>query len=356
MDTAQMPDDPLADMPQESLIQFTRKGFYCPQGDFYIDPSWPVDRAIITHAHSDHARMGSKHYLCHHLTKPLLQLRLGDNNYQSIGWGEPVYINGAKISLHPAGHIIGSSQVRIEYKGEIWVASGDYKTENDGLSGAFEPVPCHNFITESTFGLPIYQWKPQAVIYKEIQDWILANQAEEHQSVLIAYSLGKAQRVLQAAAAVTDNIFVHGAIWNSHVALLAAGIDLPTVKRVTPETTKTELKNAVIIAPPSADGTQWMKKFNPYRVAVCSGWMQVRGNSRRQNVDAGFALSDHADWNGLLQAVKATGAEKVYVTHGFEAAFARYLNENGIAAATVKGGFVPVPIEETVVNNDDYGE
>lgn len=328
------------------LITFSPQGLYCPQGQFYIDPCGAVDKAVITHAHSDHARWGSNYYLCHHLTKPILQLRLGNNNYQSIGWNEPVYINGVKVSLHPAGHIIGSSQIRVEFGGEVWVASGDYKTENDGLSGAFEPIKCHTFITESTFGLPIYKWKTQSEIYQDIQNWIIDNQLQNNSSVLIAYSLGKAQRVLQAASKITNNIFVHGAIWNTHEALINAGIQLPTVKRITPETTKEQLKNAVIIAPPSADGTPWMKKFNPYKVGVCSGWMQVRGNARRRNVDAGFSLSDHADWPGLLQAVKATEAEKVYVTHGFQAAFSRHLNEIGIEAGEVNTPLTPKGEEE----------
>jgi putative mRNA 3-end processing factor len=318
------------------LIEFTDSGLYCRQGGFYIDPWKPVDKAVITHAHSDHARWGSKYYLCHHFTKPVLQLRLGDNNYESIGWNEPVYINGVKISLHPAGHIIGSSQIRVEYNNEVWVVSGDYKTEDDGISTAFEPVKCNVFISESTFGLPIYKWKPQNEIYAGIQNWIVQNQEQQKVSVLIAYSLGKAQRVLQAASMVSGNIHVHGAIWNMQEVLQTNGWNLPNVKRVTPETTKEELKNCVVIAPPSAEGTPWMKKFKPYSTAICSGWMQVRGNARRRNVDAGFALSDHADWDGLLQAIKATEAEKVFVTHGFQAALSRYLNEQGIEAAEVK--------------------
>jgi putative mRNA 3-end processing factor len=318
------------------IIEFTDKGLYCPAGQFYIDPWKPVDKAIITHAHSDHAKPGNKYYLCHHDTQPILQLRLGDNHYQSIGWNEPIYMNEVKVSLHPAGHIIGSSQVRVEYKGEIWVVSGDYKTENDGISGAFEPVPCHVFITESTFGLPIYHWKPQEAIYTDIRNWVHSNQLAGKTSVLIAYSLGKAQRVLKAIAEITGNIFVHGAIWNTHQALVQAGWDLPDVIRVTPELPKEAFKGQVVIAPPSADGTPWMRRFAPYSVGVCSGWMQVRGHQRRRNADAGFALSDHADWKGLLEAVKATGAEKVFVTHGFQSVFSRYLNEQGIAAGEVK--------------------
>lgn len=318
------------------LIEFTDKGLFCPQGRFYIDPWKSVDKALITHAHSDHARWGSKSYLCHTYSKPILQLRLGNNPYQTVEWNEKVFINGVQISFHPAGHVIGSSQIRVEHNGEVWVVSGDYKVVNDGISGQFEPVACNTFITESTFGLPIYKWKTPQQINTGIQNWVIKNQAEGKTSVLIAYSLGKAQRVLKAIAEVTQNIFVHGAIYNIQETLLNAGWSLPAVKRVTTDTKKDELAGSVVVAPPSADGTPWMKKFARYNVGVCSGWMQVRGNARRRNVDAGFAMSDHADWPGLLQAVKATGAEKVFVTHGFQATFSRYLNENGIEAAEVK--------------------
>src|SRR5688500_15256374 len=192
------------------LIEFNDCGLFCRQGNFYIDPWKPVDRAVITHAHSDHARFGSKYYLCHTYSKPILELRLGMNHYQCMEWNETIHINGVKVSLHPAGHIIGSSQVRVEYNGEVWVTSGDYKLEDDGVSGVFEPVRCNTFVTESTFGLPIYNWKPQQVIFEDIRTWIRNNQVNGKTSVLIAYSLGKAQRVLQAVEAVTGNIFVHG--------------------------------------------------------------------------------------------------------------------------------------------------
>ena len=320
-----------------NLIRFTDKGLYCEAGNFYIDPWQPVGKVIITHAHSEHARWGSKTYLCHHFSKPILQLRLGgESNIESIDYNETVFINGVRVSLHPAGHIIGSAQIRVAYKGEIWVASGDYKLENDGISSAFEPVRCHSFITESTFGLPIYKWKTQAEIYGNIQNWIRANQSKGKTSVLIAYSLGKAQRLLNPVHQITDKIFAHGAIWNVHQTLLENGWTLPLIERITPETPKELFKGEVVIAPPSADGTPWMKRFTPYAVGVCSGWMQVRGNFRRRYADAGFALSDHADWNGLLTAVKETGATNVYVTHGFQSAFSRYLNEQGIKAFEVK--------------------
>ena len=322
------------------LISFTEKGLFCEAGNFYIDPWKPVQNAVITHGHADHAYFGHEHYLCHRYTKPIMQLRLGDNSYQTAEWNETIFMNGVKVSFHPAGHIIGSSQIRVEYKGEVWVVSGDYKTEDDGLSGKFEPIKCNTFITESTFGLPIYAWKPQQEIYNDIIDWINVNKEHGRTSILLAYSLGKAQRVLQAIKETTQTIFAHGAIFNMQQTLIDSGWNLTPVERVTVETPKELLKGSVVIAPPGADGTSWMKKFTPYSTGVCSGWMQVRGNARRRNVDAGFALSDHADWSGLLQSVKATRAERVFVTHGFQAAFSRYLNEEGIAiAAEVKTQF-----------------
>ena len=321
------------------LIEFTEEGLYCRQGNFYIDPWKPVDYAVITHAHSDHARWGNKAYLCHKFTQPILELRLGPNTYQSLDWYETVLMNGVSISFFPAGHIIGSAQVRVEYKGEVWVISGDYKTEDDGISTAFEPVKCNVFITESTFGLPIYQWKKQAVIFDEMKTWIAKNKEAEKTSVFIAYSLGKAQRILKPLAETGLPIYAHGAVYNVQQALINSGWDLPTVKRITPETTKEELKGCIVIAPSSAEGSPWMKKFYPYATGICSGWMQVRGNVRRKNADAGFALSDHADWEGLLSAVKATGAQKVYATHGFQSSFSRHLNELGIEAGEVKTAF-----------------
>jgi len=337
------------------LLSFTDHGIYCAKGDFYIDPWRPVGKAVITHAHSDHARWGSSYYLSHHLTKYLLRLRLGENNYQSVEWGESVNMNGVRVSLHPAGHIIGSSQIRVESNGEVWVVSGDYKTENDGISGAIEILKCNVFITESTFGLPIYNWKPQEQIFFDIQNWILRNKEIGRNSVIIAYSLGKAQRILPCIAAVSPDIYVHGAVWNTMEALRGAGVELPMVTRINPDSPKENFKSAVIIAPPGAEGSSWINRFTPYSLGVCSGWMQVRGNVRRRNVDAGFALSDHADWNGLWNVVKGTGAEKVYVTHGFQSAFSRYLNEKGIPAGEVKTAFGDEEEEKTETNLPEEG-
>jgi putative mRNA 3-end processing factor len=289
-----------------------------------------------------------------------MQLRMGPQSYQGVDWGETIHLNGVNITLFPAGHMIGSSQVRVEYKGETWVISGDYKLEDDGISTAFEPVRCHTFISESTFGLPIYKWKPQQEIFLGIQDWVLKNKDAGKTSVVLAYSLGKAQRVLSCLDSVSDRILAHGAIYNSQEALKAAGWNLPVVERVSFDTPKEHLKAAVVIAPPSADASPWIRRFGPYSIGVCSGWMQVRGNMRRRNADAGFALSDHADWPGLLEAVKLTGAQKVFVTHGFQAAFSRYLNEIGIEAAEVKTeygdedeGAIASLTEEEKLTNDE---
>lgn len=331
------------------LIEFSDKGLYCPAGGFYIDPWKPVDKAVITHGHSDHARWGSKAYLCHTQTKPILETRLGPGKYDTVEWDDPIYMNGVRVSLHPAGHIIGSSQIRVEHEGEVWVVSGDYKVENDGISGAFEPVKCHTFISECTFGLPIYNWKPQEEIYNDIKAWIQGNAAVGKTSILFAYSLGKAQRLLQPVSEVCSTILTHGAVYNVHTALVNAGWKLPEVIRVTPDTPKELLRGNVVIAPSSAEGTSWMKKFAPYATGICSGWMQVRGNRRRRNADAGFALSDHADWKGLLDAVKATGAERVYATHGFQAAFSRYLTELGIDGREVKTEYGGEEEEQTQV-------
>lgn len=321
------------------LISFTDKGLYCRQGDFYIDPWRPVEHAVITHAHSDHARYGNKKYLAHTDNKHLLPARLGDINLQTVAYNKPITINGVQVTLYPAGHMVGSAQVLVEYKGERWVVSGDYKTEDDGLTVPFEPVPCHTFITESTFALPVYQWKPQQEIVAEINDWITSNRTKGRNSILTAYSLGKAQRLIHMLAPYGYKFFVHGAINNMQQAINQF-MKMPEVTYLTADIPKDEVKGGVIIIPPSAANSTWINRWKPYSLGVCSGWMQVRGAQRRRNADAGFVLSDHADWPGLLQAVKATGAEKVFATHGFSAVLARYLREEeGIDADIVQTQF-----------------
>jgi putative mRNA 3-end processing factor len=319
------------------LLTFTEKGIYCKAGDFYIDPWRPVDYAVITHAHSDHARTGNRHYLAHDFSAPILRLRLGqDISLETLPYEKVITRNGVKISLHPAGHIVGSAQVRVEYKGEVWVVSGDYKVENDGLSTPFEPVKCHHFISECTFGLPIYRWRPQVEIFENMDAWWQNNQAKGKVSVVFAYSLGKAQRILQGVNPELGQIFVHGAVWNINQAIEENGIALNPYNRVEADQTKKDWKGALVIAPGSALGSSWLKKFGDYSTASASGWMQVRGQKRRNAIDTGFVLSDHADWLGLQEAVLATEAEKVWTTHGFTAVFSRWLNEQGIDSEEVE--------------------
>lgn len=318
-----------------SIITFTNKGIYCPQGKFYIDPWLPVDHAVITHGHADHARWGSKHYLCHKYTEPVLRLRIDpDLSISTLDYNQTIFINGVKLSMFPAGHIVGSAQIRLEYGGYVAVISGDYKTEYDGISTAFEPVKCNEFVTESTFGLPIYNWLPQQELFGGIKDWIANNQLQDKTSVFIAYSLGKAQRLMKGLEG-TARLFVHNSVNNLNKAIESNGIILPQAEIVTMETPKSETQNQIVILPPALLGTNLIKKLPNASVAICSGWMQVRGSRRWQAADAGFAVSDHADWSGLLSAIKATGAEKVYVTHGSTATFSKYLNEIGIESAEV---------------------
>lgn len=315
-------------MEEIKLLELKPQGLYCPQADIFIDPWKPVEKAVITHAHSDHSRWGMKHYLAHYQSENVMKLRLGhDISLQTIGYGESLEINGVKLSFHPAGHIPGSAQIRLEYKGKVAVVSGDYKLEDDGLSVPFEPVRCHEFISECTFGLPVYKWEHQDEVFGKINQWWKNNAENKRNSVIFAYSLGKAQRVLNHLDASIGMVFVHGSIWNTNQALLANDVKVLDAPKVTAEMSKSKFKGAIIIAPPSAMGSPWMKKFSPYRTAVCSGWMSVRGTRRRRAVDTGFVLSDHADWEGLISAIKSSGAEKVFLTHGSTAVFGRYLEE-----------------------------
>jgi putative mRNA 3-end processing factor len=317
------------------LLELTSHGLYCEQGDFFIDPWRPVEKALITHAHSDHARWGCTSYLCHDHTVPLLKLRLGDHHYQGTTWGKSIYINNVEITFFPAGHIIGSSQIRVRYKDDTWVVSGDYKTKNDGISGAFEPIPCNHFITESTFGLPIYQWQEQENVYTSIRNWVKEVHEKRETPVLFTYSLGKAQRVIEALAPLNIPIYAHGAIANTQEVLIQQKHPLQNVIRIHAGLKPIDFVKGVVIAPPSADQSSWLKKIGPSQRAICSGWMQVRGNQRRRNVDKGFVLSDHADWNGLLYAIESTGAQHILATHGFTHVLTKYLNERGYQAETL---------------------
>jgi putative mRNA 3-end processing factor len=312
---------------------------YVPLADVYIDPFKAVENAIITHAHGDHARRGNINYLCHSQSVPILKRRIGHYLYQSAEYGEIVNINCVKFSFHPAGHVLGSAQIRVENKGEIWVVSGDYKTEDDGIVAPFEAIKCHTFITESTFGLPEFDWLPQEEIFSQINEWWQKNADENKCSVIYAYSLGKAQRVIQYLKHQIGPVFVHGSIQNMNEAYREAGVLLKSTRKAGSDVDRKKFRKAIIIAPPSADNSYWMKRFEPFVTALVSGWMINGGSKSWLKADKGFALSDHADWKGLNEAVLATGAEKVIVTHGYINEFADHLNNIGIEAEAIPTQF-----------------
>ena len=334
------------------MLKFKKEGIFCVPGKFYIDPWLPVKYALITHGHADHARWGMEKYLCHHFTVPILHSRIGrDIQVQGVNYNESIVINGVKVSFHPAGHIIGSAQIRLEYKGKVIVVSGDYKVQNDGLSTAFEPVKCHEFITESTFGLPIYNWPTIEKQNQDLQNWVLQNTKNNKTSVFVGYSLGKAQRIMKALEN-TLPIYVHYSISKLNQAYEAVGIELPQYETLDFRESVQHVNQKIVIVPPALVDSNALKKIPNMAYAYCSGWMHVRGARRWRSADAGFAISDHADWNGLLNAIKATDAEKVYVTHGQTEVFSTYLNEIGIQSQVLKTEFgnEEDPIDETNVS------
>ncbi|MDD9733074.1 ligase-associated DNA damage response exonuclease [Mameliella sp. AT18] len=322
----------------QPVLTFTDRGIYCPAGDFHIDPWRPVDRALITHGHADHARPGHAAYLATDGALPVIRHRLGEIAAEGIAYGEARQIGGARVSFHPAGHLPGSAQIRVEVDGQVWVVSGDYKVVDDGLSEPFEPVRCHAFISECTFGLPVFTWPSQKDVAAEINAWWAANAAEGRTSMLGAYSLGKAQR-LMSMLEPQGPILTHGAVEATNAVLRAQGYPLPETIQVTPDTDVKALKGALVIAPPSALGSTWARKFGPASTGFASGWMRLRGIRRRRGMDRGFVISDHADWPGLQEAIKSTGAETIYVTHGYTEIFSRWLNQQGYDATIVPTEF-----------------
>lgn len=316
-------------MKRAPILTFTDKGIYCAAGDFYIDPWRPVQRALITHAHSDHARSGMGTYLATDGTLPIMRHRLGDISATGIAYGQVLQIGDARISFHPAGHVPGSAQIRINVGGEIWVASGDYKVTDDGFSEPFEPVKCHHFITESTFGLPVFRWAEQKTIANEINDWWAACAAAGKTAFLGAYALGKAQRLISMLDPKIGPILTHTAVENTNRILREQRYTLPETILANAELNPRDHPGAIVICPPSAMGSAWARKFGPQETGFASGWMAIRGIRRRRAGDRGFVISDHADWAGLLSAIRQTGAENIYVTHGYTDIFNKYLNENG---------------------------
>lgn len=260
----------------------------------------------------------------------MLHSRLGKKiKIQPAEYGEGVSLNSVKVSLHPSGHIYGAAQVRIEYKGEVWVVTGDYKLENDGLSMPFEPVKCHTFITECTFGLPVYHWPDQGIVYEQINHWWQESKNLGITPVLYGYSLGKSQRILKNIDHGIGPVFVHKTVGVMNDAIRADGADLPVATVIDENCEPGLLKGNLIIAPPSFAAGPLFRALAPVSVAMASGWVQTGKNMGKGRISRGFVLSDHADWDGLHRAIDATGAGRIITMHGYTAEFTRWLNEQG---------------------------
>lgn len=324
----------------QDLIQLRPEGLYCPAGDFHIDPWRPVPRAVITHGHGDHARLGMGAYHTTRIGLPILEWRLGEQIYAAHEYGAPFWMGEAMVSLHPAGHVLGSAQVRVEVDGEIWVASGDYKRQHDPTCDPFEVVRCDTFITEATFGLPIYRWPDTSAVARDIVAWRDHCAERGEAAILYCYALGKAQRVLAELAAHTDEpVLLHGAVATGVEVYRRAGIAMVDTIPVVETDRSTDYAGKLVLAPPSAAGSSWIRRFRRAQQGFASGWMRLRGNRRRRNYDRGFVVSDHADWPDLMRTVRETGASRVIATHGNTDAIIRALNEDGIAAEAFRTDF-----------------
>jgi putative mRNA 3-end processing factor len=322
------------------MLHATPTGLFCQAGPFHVDPAGPADLAVITHAHADHARPGSVRYVCATPGVPVLRRRLGPDA-QIDGWayGEVHRIGRVDVSLHPAGHVLGSAQVRVHDGRETWVVSGDFKRQPDPTCDPFEVVPCDTFVSEATFALPVYRWPPVDMVLADLRAWIAANRENGRPSIVFAYSLGKAQRVLALLADELDQpALVHGAVAGMTEACRESGVALPSVEPVGDDTRGASTRGRVVIAPPSAINTPWLRRFPDASTAMVSGWMRVRGARRWKGVDRGFVLSDHADWPALLDTITATGARRLLATHGYADVLARACSERGLAAQVIDAG------------------
>ena len=332
--------------PAGSLVPFlseTASGLFCAAGGFHIDPWQPVGRALITHAHGDHARPGSEAYLCAAPTRPLLQRRLGaDAHIEAVDYGTALTIGGVRVSFHPAGHVLGSAQIRLESAAGVWVVAGDYKRAPDPTCAPFEPLLCDTFITESTFGLPIYRWDPTHAVIDDIASWWQSNRDAEKASLLFCYTLGKAQRLLAELMRVTDRpVYVHGMMLGMIDVYRESGIAMlpvrPVIERARgSRSSAASFAGELVLAPLSARGTPWVRRLGDVSDGFASGLMRVRGVRRQRGFHRGFTLSDHADWPALLQTVADTGAARVLATHGHAEPLARYLAERGLQTGTVR--------------------
>lgn len=308
------------------MLEFQPGGVTCPAAGVTVDPVHAAEYAIITHAHSDHARRGSRHYLAHRLTAAVLRRRLGPRaDITAVEYGEALHRNGVRISLHPSGHLPGAAQVRLEHRGRVAVVSGDYKLGADGLAEPFEPVRCHHFVTESTFGLPIFRFPPPDTVADQIHTWWRRNAAVGIVSVLQAWPLGKAQRLAAMLDRSVGPVLLDTTVHTMHETLRAAGVRLPDLPALRPG--ETPPTGSLVISSRSATAPSRGPAQPPLAAAFVSGWMLLRTWRGRSAGVQGFVLSDHADWDQLNAAVTATGAGRVSVVHGYAQPFARWLRE-----------------------------
>ena len=311
------------------LIALTDRGLYCQAGDFYIDAWKPVHRTFVTHGHADHAHHGMGEYWCVQESAPILQWRLGDQNYHHLAYGERRQFGEVQVSMHPAGHILGSAQVRVEHQGEVWVFTGDFKRDLDPTCTPYEVVPCDVFICEATFAFPIYAWPGIEQEIERVVQWMELCRREGKAALLYAYSLGKAQRVLAHLRSHLDQpVLLHGGMVRGVEVYRQAGVAMAPTQPLLELLPGTDLAGRLVLAPPSAQNSPWTKRLGAYDQAMASGWMQVRGNRRRRNVQRGFVISDHADWHSLIATIRETGAQRVLATHGNTDLLIPYLREN----------------------------
>ena len=310
----------------ENLVKKDIQGTFCQTGNFWIDPAKPVKRALITHAHFDHISFGCEEYICSPETVSLLKERIGNNiKVKSYGYDEIFKINGIKISFHPSGHILGSSQIKLEGGNEKWLITGDFKRQRDDTCLNYQEVKTDFLICESTFALPIFNWASTNKIVDEIVDWV--NESPNLTSILFCYSLGKAQRILnELKNKKIKKIYAHRSIKKINDIYIKQGIKLEDIAKIDKEIATKDYKGSLLLMPPSQNKANLLNRFGDYQTAFASGWMIIRALKNRSGYDKGFAISDHADWNGLIKTIKSSKAEKVFLDHGNGESLAKYLS------------------------------
>ena len=319
------------------LLTMSPQGLYCARGGFHVDPWAPVPRAVLTHAHADHAREGSGSYLCAAPGLAIVQHRLPGTIIEAWQYEERHTVGEVQLSFHPAGHVLGSAQLRLETEGEVWVVSGDYKRAADPTCAPFEPLRADVFLTEATFGLPVFRWDPTDTVIEDLLGWWESNREAGRASLVFSHVLGKSQRLLAELALRTERrVFAHGAIAGMCDVYRDAGIRMLPVDRVADTAKGKDFAGELVLAPITARGTTWMRRFGDAAIALVSGFMRVRGERRRRSVDRGFVLSDHADWPALLDTIRETGASRVLVTHGYAVPLAQRLRELGLQAEALE--------------------